>query len=205
MTLFELFLKGGSIMWAILAVSILGAAIIVQKFITLWRVRVDAGKFILQIRSVMTAGDTNAAIALCTEAGTPLANILRSGLLKMRGSHQDVKDAVESAARMEVYKLERGLGLLASVAGIAPLLGFLGTVTGMIAAFRMVEMNEGVVNPTLLASGIWEALLTTAVGLCVAIPFALAHSLLENRIERFHRRTEDRLARLFTVSLYRAA
>ena len=191
MTVFDLFLKGGIIMWIILAASLLAFALIVQKLITLSRVKVDGGKFILQIRSVMSKGDLAAALTMCSEASTPLSNVLRAGLLKMKGTHQDVKDAVESAARMEVYKLERGLGLLASVAGIAPLLGFLGTVTGMISAFRVIEVNEGVVNPQLLASGIWEALLTTAFGLIVGIPAYFMYNYLVNRVSHFVFETES--------------
>jgi biopolymer transport protein ExbB len=190
MTVFDLFLKGGVVMWFILAASLLATYLVIQKLITLSRVKVNGGKFILQIRSVLSRGDQAAAVSMCSEAGTPLASILRAGLLKMRGTHQEVKDAVESAARMEVYKLERGLGLLASVAGIAPLLGFLGTVTGMIGAFRVIEVNEGVVNPQLLASGIWEALITTAFGLIVGIPAYFFYNWLVNRVSHFVFETE---------------
>jgi len=190
MTVFDLYLKGGIIMWFILAASLIATYIIVHKLITLSRVKGDGGKFILQIRSVLGKGEIATALSMCSEVGTPLATILRAGLLKMKGSHQDVKDAVESAARMEVYKLERGLGLLASVAGIAPLMGFLGTVTGMISAFRVIEVNEGVVNPQILASGIWEALLTTAFGLIVGIPAYFMYNYLVNRVTRFVFETE---------------
>lgn len=190
MTVFDLFLKGGVVMWFILAASLLGTYLVVQKLITLARVNVDGGKFILQIRSVLSRGDVASAVSICSEAGTPLASILRAGLLKMKGTHQEVKDAVESAARLEVFKLERGLGLLASVAGIAPLLGFLGTVTGMIGAFRVIEVNEGVVNPQLLASGIWEALITTAFGLIVGIPAYFLYNYLVNRVSHFVFETE---------------
>lgn len=191
MTLFDLFLRGGIIMWPILACSLLAVYIIAQKFFVLSRARVDGSRFVLQIRSVLQRGDLSAALSLCSEMRSPLAFILRSGLLKMSESHQDVKDAVEGAAKNEVWKLERGLGLLASIAGIAPLLGFLGTVTGMIAAFRVIEMNQGVVNATLLASGIWEALLTTAFGLIVGIPAYFMYNYFANRISHFVFETES--------------
>lgn len=191
MTLFDLFLKGGPIMWFILATSLLATYLVVQKLITLSKVKVDGAKFILEIRSVLGSGDVKTAVSICSKAGTPLARILRAGLLKMKGAHQEVKDAVESAARMEVYRLERGLGLLASIAGIAPLLGFLGTVTGMIGAFRVIEINEGVVNPQLLASGIWEALLTTAFGLMVGIPAYFIYNYLVTRVSNFVFETES--------------
>ncbi len=191
MTLFDLFLRGGTIMWAILACSVLALYIIIQKFIILSRARVDGSKFILQIRSILQGGDIPAAISVCSEANSPLSSILRSGLLKLKRPHQDVREAIDAAARNEVYKLERGLGLLASIAGIAPLLGFLGTVTGMISAFRAIEVNQGTVNPTLLAGGIWEALLTTAYGLIVGIPVYFIYNYFVNRISHFVFETEN--------------
>ncbi|MDH7514735.1 MAG: MotA/TolQ/ExbB proton channel family protein [Bacteroidota bacterium] len=191
MTIFELFLRGGIIMWFILACSILALAIIVQKFIVLSRARVDGSKFVLQIRSILQSGDISAALSLCSEANSPLSAILRSGLLKLKHSQQEVREAIEAAAKNEIYKLERGLGLLASVSGIAPLLGFLGTVTGMISAFRTVELHQGVVNPTVLAGGIWEALLTTAFGLIVGIPVYFMYNYFVNRIAHFVFETEN--------------
>lgn len=191
MTLFDLFLKGGFVMWFILACSLIAVAIIAEKFWTLSRVKVDGSKFILQIRSVLAKGDVSAALSMCAEMDVPLANILRSGLLKINESHEDVKDAVEQAARAEVYKLEKGLGLLASISGIAPLLGFLGTVTGMIAAFRVIEANQGTVNAALLAGGIWEALITTAFGLFVGIPVYFMYNYFATRVARFVYETES--------------
>ncbi|MGH2568208.1 MAG: MotA/TolQ/ExbB proton channel family protein, partial [Bacteroidota bacterium] len=91
---------------------------------------------------------------------------------------------IESAGKEEVYHLERGLGILASIAGIAPLLGFLGTVTGMIGAFRTIEQLSGVVNPSDLAGGIWEALLTTAFGLIVGIPAYAFYNFFVSRVQR---------------------
>ncbi len=190
MTLLDLFLKGGFVMWFILACSLLAVALIAEKFWTLSKVKVDGSKFILRIRAVLDRGDLASALAVCGEQDVPLANVLRSGLIKINEPHQDIRDAVEAAARSEVYKLERGLGLLASVAGIAPLLGFLGTVTGMIAAFRVIEANQGSVNPTLLAAGIWEALLTTAFGLFVGIPAYFMYNYFVTRVARFVFETE---------------
>lgn len=191
MSLIDLFLKGGLVMWPILACSLVAVAIIAEKFWKLSRVKVDGSKFILRIRSVLSRGDVSAALSMCSEMDVPLSNILRSGLLKINESHEDIKDAVEQAARGEVYKLEKGLGILATIAGVAPLLGFLGTVTGMIAAFRVIEVNQGTVNPTLLAGGIWEALLTTAFGLFVGIPAYFMYNYFVTRVARFVYETES--------------
>ncbi len=190
MTFFDLFMKGGVIMWFILACSLIAVAIIVEKLWTLTKIKVDGSKFILQIRSVLNKGDIGAALTMCSELNVPLSNILRGGLLKLGHGHQMIKDSVEAQARMEVYNLERRLDILATIAGVAPLLGFLGTVTGMIASFRSIEAHEGLVNPTLLAGGIWEALLTTAFGLIVGIPAYFMYNYLVTRVTRFVQETE---------------
>ena len=104
------------------------------------------------------------------EEKSPVANIIRKGLKKYKLGHERVKEAIENAGRQEISKLEKGLSVLATVAGIAPLLGFLGTVTGMIQAFMTIEDLAGAANPSDLAGGIWEALTTTAFGLIVGIP-----------------------------------
>ncbi|MAT39904.1 MAG: biopolymer transporter [Ectothiorhodospiraceae bacterium] len=191
MTLFDLFLRGGFVMWLILGCSILALYLIVRHAIKISKARVDGSKFVLQIRSILSKGDISSAMTMCSQSSTPLSSILRAGLLKIQYPHQDVKDAVESTAKQEIYKLERGLGLLGSIAGIAPLLGFLGTVTGMISAFRVIEVNEGVVNPQLLAGGIWEALLTTAFGLMVGIPAYFMYNYFVNGINHFVSETEQ--------------
>jgi biopolymer transport protein ExbB len=105
-------------------------------------------------------------------------------LIKYPEGHERVREAIENAGKEEVYHLERGLGILASIAGIAPLLGFLGTVTGMIGAFRTIEQLSGVVNPSDLAGGIWEALLTTAFGLMVGIPAYGFYNWFVSRVQR---------------------
>jgi biopolymer transport protein ExbB len=114
--------------------------------------------------------DISGAVSYCMEEKSPISNIVRKGLKKYNLGHERVKEAIENAGTQEVSKLEKGLPILASVAGIAPLLGFLGTVTGMISAFMTIEDLQGAANPSDLAGGIWEALITTAFGLIVGIP-----------------------------------
>ncbi|MEK7250427.1 MAG: MotA/TolQ/ExbB proton channel family protein [Bacteroidota bacterium] len=104
---------------------------------------------------------------------------------KARPGSGKIKQAVEDAGREEAYHLEKHLPILASIAGIAPMLGFLGTVTGMISAFQIVESNSGIVNPALLAGGIWEALITTAFGLFVGIPVLAFYNYVVTRVGKF--------------------
>jgi biopolymer transport protein ExbB len=111
--------------------------------------------------------------------------MVRKGLKKFGMGHERVKEAIENAGRQEVSKLEKGLSILATVAGVAPLLGFLGTVTGMIQAFMRIEDLAGAANPSDLAGGIWEALLTTAFGLIVGIPAYAFYNYFLSSIKKF--------------------
>ncbi|HMN48282.1 MAG TPA: MotA/TolQ/ExbB proton channel family protein [Ignavibacteriaceae bacterium] len=170
MNLFEIFLKGGYIMWFILLSSVIGLAVVIDRFVVLRRAKINVPAFMVRIRGFIKKKDISGAISYCMQEKSPVANIVRKGLKKYRYGHDRVKDAIENAGSQEISKLEKGLPVLASVAGIAPLLGFLGTVTGMIQAFMTIQDLAGAANPSDLAGGIWEALITTAFGLIVGIP-----------------------------------
>ncbi|MGB9772446.1 MAG: MotA/TolQ/ExbB proton channel family protein [Bacteroidota bacterium] len=183
MTLLEFFDKGGILMYFILATSIIALWVIMEKYLVLRRAKMDAGDFMLRLRSILRQGDTVGAIEYCSRLDVPIARILKRGIMKLHEGDEKIKEAIESAGKMEVYQLEKRLGLLASTAGIAPLLGFLGTVTGMINAFRTVEVLGGMATAADLAGGIWEALLTTAFGLIVGIPAYGFYNYFVSRIQ----------------------
>lgn len=170
MNLLEIFLKGGFIMWPILLSSIIGLAVSIDRFLMLRKAKINVPAFMVRIRGFIKKKDISGAISYCMQEKSPVANIVRKGLKKYKYGHDRVKDAIENAGSQEVSKLEKGLSVLASVAGIAPLLGFLGTVTGMIQAFMTIQDLAGAANPSDLAGGIWEALITTAFGLIIGIP-----------------------------------
>ena len=173
MNFFEIFLKGGVVMWLILACSVLGLSVVIDRFLVLRKAKINVPAFMVRLRGLIKKKDISRAVSACMEEKSPIANIVRKGLKKYKYGHDRVKDAIENAGKLEISKLEQGLSILATVAGIAPLLGFLGTVTGMITAFMTIEDLAGSANPSDLAGGIWEALITTAFGLIVGI-FALA-------------------------------
>lgn len=185
MSLFDLFLRGGAVMWPILLTSIIGAVVIVERWLVLRRARIDAGQFLLKLRSVLQKGDIMAAVNFCSKTNAPLANILKRGLTMYPQGHERVREAIENAGKAEAFKLEERLGVLANVAGIAPLLGFLGTVTGMIGAFQTIQALGGTASPADLAGGIWEALLTTAFGLIVGIPAYGFYNYFVSKVSRF--------------------
>ena len=170
MNLLSIYLKGGYLMWPILLCSIIALTVIIDRYIVLRKTKINIPAFTVRIRGLIKKKDISGAISHCMEEKSPVANIIRKGLKKYRLGHERVKEAIENAGRQEISKLEKGLSVLATIAGIAPLLGFLGTVTGMIQAFMRIEDLAGSANPSDLAGGIWEALITTAFGLIVGIP-----------------------------------
>lgn len=184
MDLLSIFVKGGIIMYFILASSIIAVAIAIEKFIVLKKAKVNVPAFLIKLRSLIKKKDLEGAISYCMQERTPVSNIVKKGLKKIRFGHQRVVEAIESAGRQEISKLEKGLSILASIAGIAPLLGFLGTVTGMIGAFMKIQELQGSANPADLAGGIWEALITTAFGLIVGIPALALYNYFVSKINK---------------------
>ena len=177
-------------MWPILLCSILGLAVIIDRYIVLRKAKINIPAFMVRIRGLLKKRDVSGAISYCMEEKSPVANIIRKGLKKYKLGHERVKEAIENAGTQEVAKLEKGLSVLATVAGIAPLLGFLGTVTGMISAFMRIEDLAGAANPSDLAGGIWEALVTTAFGLIVGIPALAFYNYFLNRVKKLVRDME---------------
>ncbi len=182
MDLFSIFLKGGYLMWPILLCSILGLGIVIDRYLTLRKAKTNAPNFIIKIRSLLKKKDIDGAITVCLQERTPAANIIRKGLKKHKLGHERVKEAIENVGRQEVAKLEKGLSILATISGAAPLLGFLGTVTGMITAFMRIQDLQGSANPSDLAGGIWEALITTAFGLGVGIAALISYNYFTSSI-----------------------
>ena len=180
----DLMLQGGWTMIPIALLSILGLFLVVERLRALNRAKGDPAKLTQTVRSYVEAGDLSGAIGYCSAQDTPAARIIQRGLERVGRPIGEIKEAVQEAGRRETYKLEKRMDLLASTAAIAPMLGFLGTVVGMISAFQQLQRYEGLVNPSLLAGGIWEALVTTAAGLAVGVAALFAYNLLVNRINR---------------------
>ena len=185
MNLLEIVLKGGWVMLFIFIASLVAISIIIDRYLVIKKSRSNIPAFLVKIRGLLKKNDIDSAISYCMEFKNPTANIVKKGLKKIRFGHERVKEAIEAAGRQEINKLEKGLSILATIAGVAPLLGFLGTVTGMISAFMKIEDLQGAANPSDLAGGIWEALLTTAFGLVVGIIAYTFYNYLVNAIAKF--------------------
>ncbi|GAB4229319.1 MAG: MotA/TolQ/ExbB proton channel family protein [Acidobacteriota bacterium] len=171
-------------MWPLLACSILGLVFIIERIIAYYRVKGDTAQIVSEVREAILNRRLREAVELCEGYDHPVAVTLKAGLLRVGKSHEEIEKAMESVALHEVSKLERGLWILATVANIAPLFGFLGTVTGMIASFEALA-EVGLGNPEAVAGGISEALITTATGLMIALPVQAAYNYFNNRVAQF--------------------
>lgn len=184
MDILSILLKGGWIMLPLFLASIITVAIIIERYIVIRKSRLNIPAFLMKLRGMLKRKDITGAISYCMEEKSSAANIIRKGLKKYNLGHERVIEAIENAGKQEVHKLEKGLSVLATISGVAPLLGFLGTVTGMISAFMRIEDLQGSANPSDLAGGIWEALLTTAFGLAVGIISYTFYNYLVSRVKK---------------------
>jgi len=196
MSFFSIVAKGGWLMVAIFICSLVAVAIIVERWINLHKAKINAHSFFMEIKGLILKGDITEAIERCRKTPGPVTSILRAGIERYDQTKEEIKEAVESSGKMEVHNLERYLGVLATVAAVAPLLGFLGTVTGMIKAFMRIEALGGNVNASVLAGGIWEALVTTASGLTVGIPVLIFYNYFQGKVDRFVYEMEESSSKL---------
>jgi biopolymer transport protein ExbB len=180
---FEIISQGGFLMWPIMFCSVVALAIIWDRFRFLRRATIDTREFMDTMRQILRQNRIQEAINICDETDAPVARIMKAGILKNNRSKEEIREAIEDAGNLEMPHLERHLSALATCANIAPLLGLLGTVSGMIKAFEQIQNKRGQVNPSDLAEGIGNALVTTAAGLAVAIPILVVYNWLVTRVD----------------------
>ncbi len=205
----ELFIKGGIFMWPILLCSIIAVGVIIERFITFIRSRTtNADEFMVQIVDTLEGnpGSNNPptpfikgddketaiqkAIEICDANISPISIVIRAGLEKSGKSMRSIERAMEKASVYQISLLEKGLVVLATLATISPLIGFVGTVSGMIRSFSVIA-ESATRDPQGVARGISEALITTAAGLIIAIPIFVAYNFFVNWIGRFTIQMED--------------
>jgi biopolymer transport protein ExbB len=183
-TLVDYYLKGGPTMHPMLLCSIIGLVVIIERAIVLHRVKVNTAQVFGAVRQALMKHNLTDAIAVCDAHPSPISDTMRAGLLRYGKATPEIEKAMESVALHEISKLERGLWILATVANVAPLFGFLGTVTGMIKSFGVLA-EVGLGNPKAVAGGIAEALITTAYGLSIALPVQAAFNYFTSRVANF--------------------
>lgn len=182
--MFELIRSGGWLIWPIILCSVISLTIIIERFITLKRRTVTPQGLMPQIETMLSQGQLNSTKISAIRGSSPLGKILAAGLVNLGQHRVVIKEAIEEAGRHVVHDMERYLNTLGTIAAITPLLGLLGTVIGMIKVFSAIT-SFGVGNPSMLAGGISEALITTAAGLSVGIPSLLFYRYFRGRINDF--------------------
>lgn len=182
-SLIDLAIKGGYVMIPIGILFILAIFLYFERYLTIRRAAKGDPKFMLNIRDYITSGNVDAAKMLCKNTDTPVARMIEKGIMRIGTPLKNIEVAVENVGKLELYKMEKNLAALAMIAGVGPMLGFLGTVTGMIRAFYVMSVSNQV-SPKILSSGIYEAMVTTVAGLIVGIIANVAYNSLIALIEK---------------------
>ncbi len=180
----QLFLKGGFLMWVLLVLGGVTIFIFVERFVAIRKASQWNMNFMNRIRDYIYDGKIAAAVDLCKSTNTPVARMIIKGIERIGRPMSDVQTAIENVANLEVAKLEKSLPALATIAGGAPMIGFLGTVIGMVETFMNMSSAGGTVDMGTLAGGMYVAMITTVGGLIVGIPAFFAYNYLVARIER---------------------
>lgn len=180
----QLFIAGGWLMWVLLVLGGITIYIFVERFIAIRKATQWDMGFMSRIRDFIYEGRMAAAVDLCKSTNTPIARMVIKGIERIGRPMSDVQSAIENVANLEVAKLEKGLPALASIAGGAPMIGFLGTVIGLVQTFMNMAAAGGTVDMTMLSDGMYVAMITTVGGLIVGIPAYFGYNYLVSRIER---------------------
>ncbi len=183
-SILDLMLKGGFMMVPLLVLSIIAVSIFIERMLSIRGASKIPNQFIDNIKNLVTNGDINGARLLCAQTESPVAKMIEKGISRIGSPLKNIEVSIENVGKIEIYKLEKNLSLLATISGAAPMIGFLGTVTGMIQAFISIAQEEGSVSPKLLSAGIYEAMITTAAGLMVGIVAYLGYNYLVARVQK---------------------
>ncbi|MEW6741125.1 MAG: MotA/TolQ/ExbB proton channel family protein [Planctomycetota bacterium] len=183
-TLGEIFKGGGWIGWVIVGVSMLGLGLAIDNSVNLRREKLAPPEIIDEVEALFEAGDYQEAIELCEAEPNVFTNIVAAGLPKLNSSFEAMEKAIGDMTEEEAIKLHQRVGWLSFIANVSPMLGLLGTVWGMIISFKTIADLKGNATPEDLATGVYQALITTLFGLLVAIPITLVYVLFRNRVIR---------------------
>ena len=184
-TLGKIFKDGGTIGWVIVSLSVVGLALIISDFVEMRKEKLAPPDLIEEIEALFEAGEYQEAIELCEAEPNYFTNVVAAGLPKMSASFDAMEKAIEETGEEEAIKLHTKLSWLSLIANVSPMLGLLGTVMGMIAAFNVIASTKGQADPAQLSGGISSALITTMFGLIVAIPITASFVFLRNRVVKY--------------------
>jgi biopolymer transport protein ExbB len=184
LSIWELTLKGGVIMIPIAACSLIAVYIFIDRYLAISKASREEFNFMNNIRDTIHQGRVDSALAICRSNRSPIARMIEKGISRLGKPLPDINAAIENVGKLEISRLEKNIAALATVAGMAPMLGFLGTVMGMVVAFYDMSMAGNNIDISLLSSGIYQAMVTTVAGLIVGIIALLCYNILVARIER---------------------
>lgn len=184
LSLMDMAIKGGWLMIPLLLLSLLAVYIFVERLFVIRKARQDVPFFMDRIREYLADGKKDAAIRICRQTEAPYAAMIEKGILRMDRPAADIQAAMENVGNLQVAKLEKGFSMMATISGGAPMIGFLGTVTGMIQAFYDMSQAGSSADITLLSAGIYQALTTTVAGLIVGIIAMFAYNYLLAEVDK---------------------
>lgn len=180
----EWIIKGGPVMIPILLLSVVALAIVLERVFVLWWIRLDVPRFGEQVLDLLRRGELQSALARCETIKHPLARVFTVGIRSRHLPPAELEKRMEREGEKEIRQLERYLGALFVIVGVEPMLGFFGTITGLIRSFAAWEQLGNDITVSALAAGIYQAMITTAAGLAIAIPYYLAYHLLMAAVKR---------------------
>ncbi len=180
----DLALQGGFMMIPIFILSIIAIYLFFDRLMIINKANQSPDQFMSRVKEMVLRGDITGAKLLCAQQDSPVGRMIQKGLSRIGSPLKNIEASIENVGKLEIFKLEKNLSALATIAGAAPMMGFLGTVIGMVEAFIAIAQEEGSVSPKLLSSGIYTAMITTVAGLVVGIIAYLAYNFLVTRVQK---------------------
>lgn len=190
LTLWELAEEGGIIMIPLAILFVIAIYLFIERLLTINKANQDPGSFMSRVKELVTKGDINGAKLLCSQNDTPIARMIEKGISRIGSPLKNIEAAIENVGKIEIFRLEKNLPTLATISGAAPMIGFLGTVMGMVQAFMSISQEEGALSASKLSEGIYTAMITTVGGLIVGITAYLAYNFLVSRVQKVIHRME---------------
>ncbi|MDP3178655.1 MAG: MotA/TolQ/ExbB proton channel family protein [Spirochaetaceae bacterium] len=195
----DFIVKGGWVLWIIMALSVIVVAIVIERFLYFRRIAVDEEKLFSRVKASVAKGHFEEALSICDQNMSPFSSMLRVGIENRARPEHIQKEMLKDAAGQEIPRLERGISSLGTISNIAPLLGLLGTVTGTMKAFGVLGQFGAVSDPSVLANGVSEALITTVGGIIVAVPALIFYNALVARVGNILIRLENQVNALIVM------
>jgi biopolymer transport protein ExbB len=184
LSIIDLAIAGGWVMIPIGLLSILAIYLFVERVLVIQKANVDPDPLMARVKEMVLRGDITGAKMVCAQNDTPIARMIEKGISRIGSPLKTIEGSIENVAKLEIFRLEKNISSLATIAGVAPMLGFFGTVIGMVEAFIAIAQEEGTISPRLLSSGIYTAMITTVAGLFVGIIAYLAYNYLVTRVQK---------------------